>query len=154
METVLLVISTTRESPRTIGYALRRVEELKAKLAILCVIDTDLPSSILNKLADSGFVGDKPGEEVYGKILEEYKQRGERKLIEIAEAAKKAGLEVKTILREGDLVGECLSAIEREKARLVIVGKKKASKLSQFIFGSPIKQIEQNARCPVEVIEE
>lgn len=154
MLTVLLVISTTRESPKTIDYALKRVKELKGRLIVLCVIDTKLPTSIMEKLADTGFVGDKPGTEVFSQILEEYKQRGEKKLAEISEAAKKEGISVKTVLEQGDLVDECLKAIDKEKAYVVIVGKKKMSKLSQFIFGSPIKLIEKNAKCPVEVIEE
>lgn len=154
MLTVLLVISTTRESPKTIQYALKRVKELKARLVALCVIDTTLPSSILQKLADSGFVGDKPGEEVYSQILQEYNQRAEKKLQEISGAAERDGILVRTILRQGDLVSECLRAIEEEKAYAVIVGRKRMSKLSQFIFGSPIKMIEKNAKCPVEVVEE
>ena len=158
MQTVLLVLSTTRESPKTVAYALRRTKELGGKLAILCVIDTQLPSSIQEKLADSGFVGDKPGQEVYAQILKEYKQRGEKKLSEVLETARKEGLQVQASLREGDLVEECLTAIDQENASVVIIGRKKMSKLSQFIFefrgGSPIKLLEKNAKCPVEVIEE
>jgi nucleotide-binding universal stress UspA family protein len=151
---ILLVISTTRESPKTIAYALRRAQELGGRLTALCVIDTSLPVSIVEKLSDSGFVGDKPGEEVYEEILEEYRQRGTRKLAEIAQAAEKNHIPVKTLLKKGDLVLECLEAIDTERAAVVIVGRKKMSKLSQFIFGSPIKKIEKNAKCPVEVIEE
>lgn len=154
MTTVLLVISTTRESPKTVAYALKRVKELQGRLIALCVIDTSLADSIVQKLADTGVVGDKPGEEIFGKIMEEYKQRGAGKLSEITEAGKKNGITVKAVLREGDLVGECLKAIEEEKAYVVIVGRKKVSKLSQFIFGSPIRMIEKNAPCPVEVVEE
>lgn len=154
MQTVLLVLSTTRESPKTVAYALRRTKELGGRLVILCVIDTRLPASIQEKLADSGFVGDKPGQDVYVQILQEYKQRGEKKLAEVAEAARREGLDATTALREGDIVEECLSAIDRENVSVVIIGKKKISKLSQFIFGSPIKLLEKNAKCPVEVIEE
>jgi len=151
---ILLVISTTRESPRTIDYALRRAQELKGKLVALCVIDTALPNSIVEKLADSGFVGDKPGEEVYAEIMEEYEQRGEKKLAEIVEAARKNVIPAKGVLKKGDLIEECLKAAQEEKAAVVIVGRKKMSKLSRFIFGSPIQKIEENCRCPVEVIEE
>ncbi len=154
MVNILLVLSTTRESPRTIDYAFKRVQELKGNLVALCVIDTSLAASIQEKLADSAFIGDKPGEDVYQKILEEYKQRGERKLKEIEDAAQKHHISIKTILREGDIVKECLDTIDQVKAFAVIIGRKKRSKLSQFIFGSPIKLIEKNAKCPVEVIEE
>ncbi|MBI2082726.1 MAG: universal stress protein [Deltaproteobacteria bacterium] len=154
MLTVLLVVSTTRESPKTVEYALKRVKELNARLVTLCVIDTKLPQAIQEKLADSGFVGDKPGEGFFKDVMEEYRQRGERKLQEICQAAEKLSIPTKGILREGDFIKECLNAIEEEKAYVVIIGKKKISKLSQFIFGSPIKQIESNARCPVEVVEE
>lgn len=154
MDTLLLVISTTRESPKTISYALKRAKELGGSLTVLCVIDTELPASIMNKLADTGFVGDKPGEEIYTKILNEYGLRGQKKLDEIAFMAREQGVGVKTVLKKGDLVEECLAAIDREKTQAVIIGRKKMSKLSQFIFGSPIKQIQENAPCPVEVIAE
>src|SRR4029453_15145386 len=151
---ILLVISTTRESPRTIAYALRRAQEIKGKLVALCVIDTDLPNSIVEKLSDSGFVGDKPGEEVYSEILEEYQQRGQKKRDEIVEAARKNVIPAKGVLKTGDLVEVCLKVAQEEKAAVVIVGRKKMSKLSRFIFGSPIQKIEKNCNCPVEVIDE
>jgi|GEM_PF-6141529 len=151
---ILLVISTTRESPRTIAYALRRAQELKGKLVALCVIDTALPNSIVDQLSDSGFVGDKPGEEIYDEIMEEYQHRGEKKLAEIVEAARRNTIPAKGVLKKGDLVEECLKVAREEKAAVVIVGRKKMSKLSQFIFGSPIRKIEKNSQCPVEVIEE
>jgi len=154
METVLLVLSTTRESPKTIAYALKKTKEIKGSLIALLVIDTTLPASIVKKLSESGFVGDKPGEEVYANILAEYKQRGEKKLAEIVDQARREGVDAKGVLREGDLAKECLSMIEEEKAFVTIIGRKRVSKLSQFIFGSPIRQIEQNTSCPVEVIEE
>ncbi len=154
MLNILLVVSTTRDSPKTVTYAVKRVKELNGRLIVLCVIDTSMAHSIQGKLADSGFVGDKPGEELYQKILEEYKQRGEKKLAEVAQAAHQEGIEAETILREGDLAQECLEFIEQKQVYAVIVGRKKTSKLSQFIFGSPIKVIEKNAPCPVEVIDE
>jgi nucleotide-binding universal stress UspA family protein len=151
---ILLVLSTTRESPKTIQYALEQARSQNALLIVLCVIDTELPSSILDKLENTGFVGEKPGEELFEKILEEYKQRAERKLGEIRKLSESQGIPVETLLKQGDLVQVCLETISEQEVSLVIVGKKRESKLSQFIFASPIRKIEKNSPCPVKVVEE
>ncbi|MBL7684801.1 MAG: universal stress protein [Deltaproteobacteria bacterium] len=151
---ILLVISTTRESPRTIQTAFDRAAQISGSLIALCVIDTELPSSIVDQLADRSFVGEKPGEEIFDEILKEYRQRAEKKLAEIEAMAQQKKIPIQTILIQGDFVSECLTTIQKEKPSLVLIGRKKQSKLSQFIFRSPLRKIEKGSTVPVEVVEE
>ncbi len=151
---ILLVLSTTRESPKTVEYALEQARLQNALLIVLCVIDTELPSSILDKLENTGFVGEKPGEELFEKILEEYKQRAEKKLGDIRRISENQKIPVETILKQGDLAQLCLETISEQDVSLVIIGRKKESKFSQFVFTSPIRKIEKSSPCPVQVVEE
>ena len=78
MKTILLTLSTTRQSPKTIDYALKKAQKEKASLIILFIVDPDLPHLVLDKMLDVGFMGDKPSMKLYQSILKEYRERGKK----------------------------------------------------------------------------
>ena len=68
MENILLVLSTTRQSPKTIDLAIEKVKKENSSLTALFVLDSEMPESILEKLTDSGFTGEKPSQELRDSI--------------------------------------------------------------------------------------
>jgi len=154
MENILLVLSTTRQSPKTIDLAIEKVKKEKSSLTALFVLDSEMPESILEKLTDSGFTGEKPSQELRDSILTEYRERGQKKLEEIEELANRMDLPFSAVIREGDFTSECLAEIKDRRSDVVIITRKKRSSLSRFIFGSPIEQIKDAAECEMIIVEE
>ena len=154
MKNILLVLSTTRQSPKTIELALEKVKEEKSSLTALFVLDSEMPGSILEKLTDAGFTGEKPSQELHDSILSEYRERGRKKLEEVEKLAGEMEIPFTAIIREGDFTSECLAEIKVRNADTVITTRKKRSSLSRFIFGSPIEQIRDESECEMIIVEE
>ncbi len=154
MENILLVLSTTRQSPKTIDLAIEKVKKEESSLTALFVLDSEMPGSILEKLTDSGFTGEKPSQELHDSILTEYRERGRKKLEEIEDLAKRMDVPFSAIIREGDFTSECLAEIKDRRSDIVIITRKKRSSLSRFIFGSPIEQIRDESECEMIIVEE
>ena len=154
MKNILLVLSTTRQSPKTIDAAFEKAKEEKRGLTALFVLDSEMPESIFEKLTDIGFTGEKPSQQLHDSILAEYRVRGDRKLKELGEMARTMDVSFKTIIREGDFTKECLSVIGEEEADFVIITRKKRSSLSRFIFGSALAEINDKTHCEMLIIDE
>ncbi len=154
MKNILLVLSTTRQSPKTIDLAVERAKKEGARLIVLFILDSGMPDSIFEKLTDIGFTGEKPSQQLYDSILLEYRERGKRKLMEIEEAVSGTGVPVECLIREGDFASCCLDVIREKGADLVILTRKKRSTLSRFIFGSAIEDVEREAGCELVIVDE
>ena len=154
MENILLVLSTTRQSTKTIDLAIEKVKKERSSLTALFVLDSEMPGSILEKLTDSGFTGEKPSQELHDSILTEYRERGRKKLEEIEELANLMDVPFSAVMREGDFTSECLAEIKDRRSDVVFITRKKRSSLSRFIFGSPIEQIRDAAECEMIIVEE
>ena len=151
---ILLALSTTRQSQKTIEHALNFAKKEAASLIALFVIDPDLPELIFSKLIDIGFMGEKPGEEVMKALLKEYRIRGDEKLKEIKKLAEKKGIECKTILKTGNFAKECLKIINEQKPLLVVLTRAKRSNISRFLFGSAVNEIKKKSSAPIKIIKE
>lgn len=154
MKTILLALSTIRQSPKTINYALKKAKKEKARLVILFIVDSDLPHLILDKMMDVGFMGDKPSLQLYQSILKEYKERGKKITEEISQEAKSLGVEWSTLIAEGEFTKECLKVIEKEKPEKIILTRAERSCLSRFLFGSAVNNLKQKSPSPITIVEE
>lgn len=148
------MLSTTRQSPKTIDAAFEKARLEKKGLTALFVLDSEMPESIFDKLTDIGFTGEKPSQQLHDSILTEYRVRGDRKLKELEEKALAMKVPFKTIIREGDFISECLDVIAEEELEVVIITRKKRSTLSRFIFGSALAEISSKADCEMLIIDE
>jgi nucleotide-binding universal stress UspA family protein len=154
MKQILLALSTTRQSPKTIDYALKQAQKEKADLAILFIVDPDLPHLILDKMMDVGFMGDKPSMELYRSILEEYRERGKKIIEEISQKADNLGVKCSITMVEGEFVVECLKVIKEKNPEITILTRAERSSLSRFLFGSAVNRLKQKSKCPIKVVEE
>jgi nucleotide-binding universal stress UspA family protein len=152
--TILLALSTTRESKHGVEYALSRAAEADAELVSLFVVDRNIAASLFGQLMDAGFVGEKVGRDLEGTILEDYAARGRRRLEAIASAAGERGIRLRTELVEGSFAEETLRTMEEVGADLIILMRAERSQLSRLLFGSAVNQVRELAICPVEIVEE
>ncbi|MFQ6082168.1 MAG: universal stress protein [Candidatus Aminicenantia bacterium] len=154
METIVLALSTTRQSPRTIEYSLDLAQKESAKLIVLFIVDPGLPKLIFEKLIDMGFMGEKPSKQVVDAILKEYRERGKEQLEEIRKSTRSMNIECQTIITQGEFVKECLKIIKKEKPKQVILTRAKRTELSRFLFGSAVNELKKKSPSPIKVIEE
>lgn len=154
MKNILLVLSTTRQSPKTIELALDKAKSEGATLTGLFILDSNIPESIFDKLTDIGFTGGKPSQQLHSSILLEYRQRGMKKLEETRDIASKSGVPFEGLIREGDFAAQCLEVIHTSKSDLVILTRKRRSSLSRFIFGSCVEDIKKESGCELLIVDE
>jgi len=154
MKKILLLLSTTRNSPKSVAKALELAQEQSAELVLLFILDDALAQSIIDKMSEEGWVGGKASEHLQNSILREYFTQGQAKLKEIEEKANNHGVSHRSIYSRGQFAPVALGVIEKEGVDLIIVGRRKRSDLSRFIFGSPVAQIEKKAGCEMMVIDE
>ena len=151
---ILLVLSTTRQSPATVDHALRRATEENEPLHVLFILDSDMPGSIFDRLTDMGFMGERPSQQLSDAILSEYRERGSAKIAEIEKAAGAHHVSVTTALLAGDFLCTCLNEIARLHAAEVVLTRRHRGNLSRFLFGSAVTDLKLRASCPVTIIEE
>jgi len=154
MANTLLVLSTATHSPAAIDHALEKAKKLQGKLLILFIADQELPKSIFERLEGTGFIGEKQGQVVHQALMDEYKRQGEQQLKDIKARADKEGVEAETILKVGDIADECIRVIREQNVAVAVLTRKRRSHLSRFIFGSPIKKIQDNVNCEFEIIDQ
>lgn len=148
------MLSTTRQSPKTVELALDKAKGEGAMLTTLFILDSGMPESVFEKLTDIGFTGEKPSKQLQESILTEYRERGKRKVAEIERFAEERGVSFESIIKEGNFTSECLAAIEEKDADLVILTRRKRSNLSRFIFGSPLEEVKMEAGCEMLIVDE
>jgi len=151
---IMLVLSTTRQSPATVTHALERADTTKEPLHILFILDSEIPNSIFDNLTEMGFVGERPSQQLTDAIIREYRDLGGAKISEIEKLAKQRKLAVTTELLEGDFLSTCINCINRLSAREVVLTRRKRGNLSRYLFGSAVKDLASKACCPVTIIDE
>jgi nucleotide-binding universal stress UspA family protein len=76
----------------------------------------------------------------------------EATLVEAAEAAGEAGIEVQTFAREGDPADAILDVAEERGSDLIVVGNKGMTGAKRFLLGSVPNKVSHHAPCSVLII--
>ncbi|MBT3355354.1 MAG: universal stress protein, partial [Candidatus Scalindua sp.] len=135
MDKILLILSTTRKSDKCVKEAVDIASKENAKLIILFVVDNEVPQKIFDSLTEEGWIGGKTTENLYNAVLDEYSVQGKEKILEIEEAAKSKGVDYKSIIKRGTFLDVALSVAEEEQVSLILVTRRKRSRLSRYFFG-------------------
>ena len=154
MPKIMLLLSFLRRSPRCIEMALKIAGTRRAELLVLFVLDQEIPQAVTRKLTEEGWLGGKPSEQLLAALRQEYEEQAQAKLREVEEAAQAEAIPVRTFSRQGPFVQEALQLLAQEHISLIIVTRRKRSRLSRFLFGSAVTDLIGQAPCPVQVIDE
>jgi nucleotide-binding universal stress UspA family protein len=73
-------------------------------------------------------------------------------LVEVAEEARVAGVEVRTFARQGDPADAILDVAEEQGSDLIIVGNKGMTGAKRFLLGSVPNKVSHHAPCSVLII--
>lgn len=151
---ILLLLSTTRKSPKSVAKALEIAQKEQAELVLLFILDDALALSIMDKMTEEGWIGGKQSRDVQNSIIRQYFSQGKIKINEIELEASRCGVTHSSIYARGAIVPVALGVIAVEKIDLVIVTRLKRSAFSRFIFGSPVEELQKNAPCEIMIIDE
>lgn len=154
MGNTLLLLSTAAHAPAAVDVALKKAKESKGILVVLFVSDAEMPKTVFDRLEGTGFVSEKSGNNVYRALVDEYKRQGEQQLEHVKHLATKQGIETKTLFCVGDIADECIKVIRAQNIDVAVVTRWRKSQLSRFIFGSPIKKIQDNVSCHFEIVDQ
>ena len=150
MDKILLILSTTRKSDKCVKEAVDIASKENAKLIILFVVDNEVPQKIFDSLTEEGWIGGKTTENLYNAVLDEYSVQGKEKILEIEEAAKSKGVDYKSIIKRGTFLDVALSVAEEEQVSLILVTRRKRSRLSRYFFGSAVAELKEKVTCEAE----
>ena len=154
MKRIMLVLSTMRQSPKEIEYALQTAKKENAELLALFVIDSNVPSSVFQRLHEMDLIGEKPSEQLSEALMREYRQRGYEKLNEVEKKAKENNIHCTAYIEEGEFADEVLKMIKKLGVSLVILTRSHRSNISRFIFGSAVDELIKQSPCEVKIVDE
>jgi nucleotide-binding universal stress UspA family protein len=154
MDKILLILSTTRKSDKCVKEAVDIASKENAKLIILFVVDNEVPQKIFDSLTEEGWIGGKTTENLYNAVLDEYSVQGKDKILEIEAAAKSKGVDYKSIIKRGTFLDVTLSVAEKEQVNLILVTRRKRSRLSRYFFGSAVAELKEKVACETKIIDE
>lgn len=154
MDKILLILSTTRKSDKCIKEAVDIASKEKAKLIILFVVDNEVPQKIFDSLTEEGWIGGTTTENLFNAVLDEYSVQGKEKISEIEAAAKSKGVDYKSVIKRGTFLDVALSVAEEEQVSLILVTRRKRSRLSRFFFGSAVAELKEKVTCETKIIDE
>lgn len=154
MKNILLVLTTTCQVDRAIELAIDKAKNEKANLTALFIIDSSVSESVVSKMSDFGFLGDRPSSDLTHAILKEYRDQGNKKLDEIKWLAECLGISCQAFVEEGDYTELALKKIARFNIDYAVVTRCKSSTISSFLFGSAMDRLISKAGCKVEIVEE
>ncbi len=153
MKKILLLVSFLRSSSKTIEDAMLLAKFEKAELILFFVLDMEYADNIANTLTSEGWIGAKPSEQLYRSLLKEYKIQAQDKIDHIQKTAQELNIPVKSVIKSGSVLEETLKITAEEKPDLIVITRRKRSKLSRLIFGSMVGALKKQVSCPVKIID-
>jgi nucleotide-binding universal stress UspA family protein len=140
LHSVLVAYDGTQPAATALNQAIEIAKATDARLTLICVIPV---------MAAAYGIELPPGDSVAETI------EGARKMLAMAkaEASKKAGANVETVLLEGDPVDRVLKYAEQHLPDLIVVGSRGLSDAGRFFLGSVSDGILHHARCSVLVVK-
>jgi nucleotide-binding universal stress UspA family protein len=151
---LMLVLSPTRDNPKSVDLALSLVKKTRRPLLAVFIADLRLTEGISGRVVDIGFLGDSVSTHLEEAVLKDYEARGRKELAEVAAKAAKLGVECETVVRRGHYVEECLKLAAEREIEDIIVSRAERSNLARKILGSAVNDLLENAPCPVMVVDD
>ena len=145
MGPVMLALSKFRQSEKAVDIAIEKAKD-GGHLVIVYIVDVNLARYLIG--TDIGIypeIQDSFEED----LLERYKKEGAEKVEAIMRKAKESDISVKTYVDIGRFAYRTLEIVEKEKPSLIITTRSNRPKWVRKLFGSPVDQLIERAKCPL-----
>ena len=151
---LMLVLSPTRDNPRSVDLALSLVRKTDRPLLAVFIADLRLTDGISGRVVDIGFLGDSVSTHIEEAVLKDYEARGRKELEEVKAKANDLGVRCEIVIRRGYYVEEVLSLAREKKVEDIIVSRAERSNLARKLLGSAVNDLLERAPCPVMVVDD
>jgi len=151
---LMLVLSPTRDNPKSVDLALTLVKKTGRPLLAVFIADERLTEGISGRVVDIGFLGDSVSTHIEEAVLKDYEARGRKELEKVKAKADSLGVRCETVLRRGYYVEECLKIAREREVEDIIVSRAERSNLARKLLGSAVNDLLEQAPCPVMVVDD
>ena len=134
---ILVPLDGSENSQKALLQACNLAKNQQANLILVYVVDKPISLNLLDR-------------KEYLEILRKF---GEKVLIKGKQTAKNQGLDVTTIMKEGNITNEIVKLAKIKKCNLVIVGSKGLGKTARFFLGSVSSKLANNSPCSILIVK-
>ncbi|RMG12990.1 MAG: hypothetical protein D6729_15855 [Deltaproteobacteria bacterium] len=146
---ILLLSTTTRETPRAVEAALSAARAAQVPLKVCFILDGSALEAIRERLARTGFAAEA-GPRTTEAMADEYRSRAEAYLSQVAAA--EPAVPVETALIEGPFLDAARREVEG--AQRVFVSRKRRSQYSRILFEGAVEALMERAPGKVEIVDD
>ena len=137
---ILVPVDGSENSFRALEQAIFLATKIQeAQITVLYIIE-DLPSLYIYS------------PKIIEKLRADYKSEYTKILERCKEIAKKSGININTVLLEGDPASKIIGYSEMEKFDLIIIGSRGMGKFKEVIIGSVSNKVLHHAKCSVMLV--
>ena len=134
---ILVPLDGSEYSQKALLQACDLAKNYQSKLVLVYVVDK--PRS-LNLLDRKEYLG----------ILRKF---GEKVLVKGRETAKKEGVDVTTIMKEGNITNEIVKIAKIKNCNLIIIGNKGLGAAARFFLGSVSNKLANSSPCSILIVK-
>ena len=137
---ILVPVDGSENSFRALEQAIFLATKIQeAQITVLYIIE-DLPSLYIYS------------PKIIEKLRADYKSEYTKILERCKEIAKKSGININTVLLEGDPASKIIGYSDMEKFDLIIIGSRGMGKFKEVIIGSVSNKVLHHAKCSVMLV--
>ena len=134
---ILVPLDGSENSQKALLQACDLAKNQQANLILVYVVDKPISLNLLDR-------------KEYLGILRKF---GDKVLIKGKQIAKNQGLDVTTVMKEGNITNEIVKFAKIKKCNLIIVGSKGLGKTARFFLGSVSNKLASNSPCSILIVK-
>ena len=134
---ILVPLDGSEDSQKALLQACDLAKNYQANLILVYVIDKPLSLNLLDR-------------KEYLEILRKF---GNKVLIKGKQTSENKGLDVTTIMKEGNITNEIVKLAKNKKCNLIIVGSKGLGATARFFLGSVSNKLANNSPCSILIVK-
>lgn len=134
---ILVPLDGSEASQKALLQACDLAKNYQANLILVYVIDKPLSLNLLDR-------------KEYLEILRKF---GNKVLIKGKQTSENKGLDVTTIMKEGNITNEIVKLAKNKKCNLIMVGSKGLGATARFFLGSVSNKLANNSPCSILIVK-
>ena len=134
---ILVPLDGSDYSKKALLQACDMAKNYQANLILVYVVDKSPSLNLLDK-------------NEYLKMLRRF---GEKVLVKGKETAKTKGMDVTTIMKEGNITNEIVKLAKNKNCNLIIVGNKGLGATARFFLGSVSNKLANSSPCSILIVK-
>jgi nucleotide-binding universal stress UspA family protein len=153
-EKILVPIDGSEHSLKSLEIAIQIAKKFGGKIALIHIYSVAVSPVIMpepSTLSPPGVPVMTPAE--VSKVVEATRKAAANILADGEQKVKSEGIQVETLLIEGQVVHEIIKTAKEGTFDLIVIGARGISKIREILLGSVSDGVMRNAPCPVLVVK-